>query len=194
VPCSINRVLVISYPNAINRCTYSVVMLSFKSWIYRFCSLLVMRCWSCTLISTQVWTISSVLMFELVDSSSGPSWWWCPHCWMLQWTPTGQRLITGSQSGEFTLWNGQSFNFEMILQVLVSCKSFGNYFLELLAHHKLRYNWSVFVSCYTPSQEFRYMGYSWQCFAEAGTWSSCLVNDMESQRELDCDWWCWWLH
>ena len=34
-----------------------------------------------------------------------------------QWTPTGRRLITGSQTGEFTLWNGQSFNFEMILQV-----------------------------------------------------------------------------
>lgn len=32
------------------------------------------------------------------------------------WTPTGRRLITGSQSGEFTLWNGQAFNFEMILQ------------------------------------------------------------------------------
>ncbi|KAL8214638.1 hypothetical protein R6Q57_004087 [Mikania cordata] len=32
------------------------------------------------------------------------------------WTPTGRRLITGSHSGEFTLWNGQSFNFEMILQ------------------------------------------------------------------------------
>ncbi|KAL4203740.1 hypothetical protein AMTRI_Chr01g129530 [Amborella trichopoda] len=32
------------------------------------------------------------------------------------WVPTGRRLITGSQSGEFTLWNGQSFNFEMILQ------------------------------------------------------------------------------
>lgn len=32
------------------------------------------------------------------------------------WTPSGRRLITGSQSGEFTLWNGQAFNFEMILQ------------------------------------------------------------------------------
>ncbi|KAL9255573.1 Flowering time control protein FY-like protein [Drosera capensis] len=32
------------------------------------------------------------------------------------WTPNGRRLITGSQSGEFTLWNGQSFNFEMIMQ------------------------------------------------------------------------------
>ncbi|KAH8940066.1 hypothetical protein BDL97_15G068900 [Sphagnum fallax] len=32
------------------------------------------------------------------------------------WTPAGRRLIAGSQSGEFTLWNGQSFTFEMILQ------------------------------------------------------------------------------
>ncbi|CAM6116049.1 unnamed protein product [Calypogeia fissa] len=32
------------------------------------------------------------------------------------WTPTGRRLITGSQSVEFTLWNGLSFNFEMIFQ------------------------------------------------------------------------------
>ncbi|KAF8109396.1 hypothetical protein N665_0096s0009 [Sinapis alba] len=35
------------------------------------------------------------------------------------WTPSRRRLITGSQSGEFTLWNGQSFNFEMILQFFV---------------------------------------------------------------------------
>lgn len=35
----------------------------------------------------------------------------------VKWTPSGRRLVTGSQSGEFTLWNGQSFNFEMILQV-----------------------------------------------------------------------------
>ncbi|KAI3876860.1 hypothetical protein MKW92_035909 [Papaver armeniacum] len=33
------------------------------------------------------------------------------------WTPTGRRLITGSQSGEFTLWDGQSFNFQLVLQV-----------------------------------------------------------------------------
>lgn len=32
------------------------------------------------------------------------------------WTPDGRRLITGLQSGEFTLWNGLTFNFEMILQ------------------------------------------------------------------------------
>lgn len=32
------------------------------------------------------------------------------------WTPDGRRLITGSTSGEFTLWNGFSFNFETILQ------------------------------------------------------------------------------
>jgi hypothetical protein len=34
----------------------------------------------------------------------------------LAWTPEGRRLITGSQSGEFTLWNGLTFNFETILQ------------------------------------------------------------------------------
>ncbi|CAF1401173.1 unnamed protein product [Rotaria sordida] len=32
------------------------------------------------------------------------------------WTPDGRRLITGASSGEFTLWNGLTFNFETILQ------------------------------------------------------------------------------
>lgn len=31
--------------------------------------------------------------------------------------PDGRRLLTGSSSGEFTLWNAQTFNFETILQV-----------------------------------------------------------------------------
>jgi polyadenylation factor subunit 2 len=35
---------------------------------------------------------------------------------LVQWTPEGRRLITGSHSGEFTLWNGLTFNFETILQ------------------------------------------------------------------------------
>lgn len=39
----------------------------------------------------------------------------CPvNC--VKWTPDGRRLITGSSSGEFTLWNGLTFNFETILQ------------------------------------------------------------------------------
>jgi hypothetical protein len=38
-------------------------------------------------------------------------------CCVLQWTPEGRRLITGASSGEFTLWNGLTFNFETILQV-----------------------------------------------------------------------------
>lgn len=33
-----------------------------------------------------------------------------------QWTPEGRRLITGASTGEFTLWNGLTFNFETILQ------------------------------------------------------------------------------
>ncbi|OTF74603.1 WD domain containing protein [Euroglyphus maynei] len=40
----------------------------------------------------------------------------CPIFCVL-WTPEGRRLITGSSSGEFTLWNGLTFNFETILQV-----------------------------------------------------------------------------
>lgn len=35
---------------------------------------------------------------------------------VVSWTPEGRRLITGSSSGEFTLWNGLTFNFETILQ------------------------------------------------------------------------------
>ena len=31
------------------------------------------------------------------------------------WTPEGRRLLTGSSSGEFTLWNSMSFNFETIM-------------------------------------------------------------------------------
>ncbi|KAJ8908193.1 hypothetical protein NDN08_008287 [Rhodosorus marinus] len=33
-----------------------------------------------------------------------------------RWTPEGKRLITGASTGEFTLWNGLTFNFETILQ------------------------------------------------------------------------------
>lgn len=34
----------------------------------------------------------------------------------ITWTPEGRRLLTGSMSGEFTLWNGMAFNFETIMQ------------------------------------------------------------------------------
>lgn len=42
----------------------------------------------------------------------------CPIFCVL-WTPEGRRLVTGASSGEFTLWNGLTFNFETILQVSV---------------------------------------------------------------------------
>jgi len=35
---------------------------------------------------------------------------------VVRWTPDGRRLLTGSSSGEFTLWNGTGFNFETIMQ------------------------------------------------------------------------------
>ncbi len=34
----------------------------------------------------------------------------------LKWTPDARRLITAAHSGEFTLWNGLTFNFETIMQ------------------------------------------------------------------------------
>ncbi|KAF2347382.1 WD40 repeat, partial [Trinorchestia longiramus] len=39
----------------------------------------------------------------------------CP-VFALAWTPEGRRLVTGASSGEFTLWNGLTFNFETILK------------------------------------------------------------------------------
>lgn len=35
---------------------------------------------------------------------------------VVRWLPEGRRLVTGSTSGEFTLWNALTFNFETILQ------------------------------------------------------------------------------
>ncbi|KAG8898007.1 pre-mRNA cleavage and polyadenylation factor (CPF) complex subunit [Tulasnella sp. 403] len=35
---------------------------------------------------------------------------------LVAWTPEARRVLTGSASGEFTLWNGLTFNFETILQ------------------------------------------------------------------------------
>ena len=35
---------------------------------------------------------------------------------VVKWTPEGKRLVTGSASGEFTLWNGFTYNFETIQQ------------------------------------------------------------------------------
>lgn len=47
----------------------------------------------------------------------------CP-IFTLAWTPEGRRLVTGASSGEFTLWNGLTFNFETILQVILIISSF----------------------------------------------------------------------
>jgi WD40 repeat protein len=36
---------------------------------------------------------------------------------VVRWTPDGRRLMTGNYNGEFTVWNGQSFNFETLQSV-----------------------------------------------------------------------------
>lgn len=43
---------------------------------------------------------------------------------IVQWTPEGRRLVTGASSGEFTLWNGLTFNFETILQVFTDIQMY----------------------------------------------------------------------
>lgn len=55
------------------------------------------------------------------------------YTFLLQWTPEGRRLVTGASSGEFTLWNGLTFNFETILQVNSSIK-ISVYFLRSWEH------------------------------------------------------------
>jgi polyadenylation factor subunit 2 len=54
------------------------------------------------------------------------AWPTCPHAGhavqtrssinVVLWTPDGRRCMTGTQAGEFTMWGGQSFQFETILQ------------------------------------------------------------------------------
>lgn len=56
---------------------------------------------------------------------------------VVKWTPDGRRLMTGTSTGEFTLWNGFSFNFETILQ----------------AHES-----SVGSMCWSPSGKFLVSG------------------------------------
>lgn len=34
----------------------------------------------------------------------------------VKWTPEGRRLVVAAYSGEFTIWNGMTFNFETIMQ------------------------------------------------------------------------------
>jgi hypothetical protein len=53
-------------------------------------------------------------------SSKFPPWSsFSINLFYFKWTPDGRRLITGASSGEFTLWNGLTFNFETILQVIL---------------------------------------------------------------------------
>ena len=71
---------------------------SIKVVIYR-CCLLLMR--------------ASYIKLTLYINIKHP----CTDIDWLQWLPDGRRLVTGSASGEFTLWNGQCFNFESLMRV-----------------------------------------------------------------------------
>lgn len=71
-----------------------------------------------------MWYLEVLISFYLQTHTSWLMWWICCTSWTgflfhicFQWTPEGRRLVTGASSGEFTLWNGLTFNFETILQV-----------------------------------------------------------------------------
>ena len=38
-------------------------------------------------------------------------------CVLFKWAPDGKRVITGNRMGHFTLWNGNKFSFETVIQV-----------------------------------------------------------------------------
>ncbi|SCV00703.1 LAMI_0G06788g1_1 [Lachancea mirantina] len=45
----------------------------------------------------------------------------------IEWTPEGRRLVVATYSGEFSLWNGSTFNFESIMQAHDSAVSVMQY-------------------------------------------------------------------
>ncbi|KAI9295923.1 WD40 repeat-like protein [Neoconidiobolus thromboides FSU 785] len=63
--------------------------------------------------SVQLSRPSNAITTKFISSASNKVR--CPAN-VVRWTPEGRRLITGCSTGEFTLWNGLTFNFETILQ------------------------------------------------------------------------------
>lgn len=74
---------------------------------------------------------------------------------IVRWTPEGRRLLTGSSSGEFTLWNGMGFNFETIMQV---CGLYSFHATRLRAHYldadavRIRHTIPQFVQPHIPME------------------------------------------
>jgi len=69
----------------------------------------------------------------------------------LSWTPGGRRLLTGNQEGEFTLWDGVHFGFELIMSAhdtsfrCMSWSSNKNYLLTSDAGGNIKY-WSPSIA------------------------------------------------
>ena len=63
------------------------------------------------------------------------------------WTPEGRRLLTASSSGEFTLWNGMAFNFELIMQVSIA--AVGYRLLTRQAHEN-----AIRAACYSHAEDW----------------------------------------
>jgi len=69
----------------------------------------------------------------------------------LSWTPGGRRVLTGNQEGEFTLWDGVTFSFELIMSAHDSsfrCMAWShnsNYLLTSDASGNIKY-WSPSIA------------------------------------------------
>ena len=74
----------------------------------------------------------------------------------LSWTPGGRRLLTGNQEGEFTLWDGINFSFELIMSAhdnpfrCMAWSHNNNYLLTSDAGGNIKY-WSPSIA---PVQSF----------------------------------------
>ncbi|GMI42706.1 hypothetical protein TrCOL_g6311 [Triparma columacea] len=69
----------------------------------------------------------------------------------LSWTPGGRRLITGNADGEFCLWDGNSFQFELIMSAhntafrAQTWASSGNYLITTSNRGNLKY-WTTSIA------------------------------------------------
>jgi len=88
---------------------------------------------------------------------------------VVRWTPEGRRLLTASTSGEFTLWNGQSFNFETIMQAHDSAiraaewSSSGDWLISADNDGDIKYwrpNFNTLESIHAHDQPIRDMAFS----------------------------------
>lgn len=114
---------------------------------------------------------------------------------VVRWMPDGRRLLTGSTSGEFTLWNGLTFNFETIMQAhdsavraMAWCKS-GTFLISADQNGTVKYfqsNLNTLQSFTAHTDSAR--GLAWSPddskFASGGDDSLLKIWDFDSSKQI----------